>query len=98
MTEFQEYASYGAVGAAAFIVIKWVLPLFQAIINKANLESAIYSNSKDHIDRTDKRLKDLQVSYDELYTQFNALRIELEAERATVRHLQRQIDELKGKK
>lgn len=97
MNELQEFASYGAVGVVAFIVIKWVLPLFQAVINKASLESAIYSNSKDHIDRTDKRLRDLQVSYDELYTQFNELRIELEAERAMVRHLQRQIDELKGK-
>ena len=98
MTEFQEYASYGAVGAVAFIIIKWVLPLFQAVINKASLESAIYSNSKDHIDRTNKQLIELRISYDELYTEFNALRVELEKERAMVRHLQRQIDELKGSK
>lgn len=95
MTEFQEYASYGAVGAAAFVIIKWVLPLFHAVVSKANVESATYGNAKDLIDYTSEHLKTMQSRYDSLQQRFFELEKELESERSKCRELQLKLDEIK---
>lgn len=87
MSEIQEYLSYGAVGIAAFFVIKLVLPFFQLIINKASVESRIYGNAKDWIDYTNEQLKTMQDKY-------SVLQKELEKEQEKCRELQRRFEEL----
>lgn len=72
MSEFQEYASYGATGLVAFIIIKWILPIFQAVINKASTEASIYGNAKDLIDYTNEQLKTIQARYDALEKLYEA--------------------------
>lgn len=72
MSEFQEYASYGATGLFAFIIIKWILPLFQAVINKASTEATIYDNAKGWIDYTNAQLKSMQERYDALEKLYEA--------------------------
>lgn len=86
--------SYGATGAVAFVVVKWVLPLFQTVIKKAHVENAIYGNAKDLIDYTNEQLKQMQSRYSELQERFRMLEKELESERERCRELQIELEEL----
>lgn len=93
MQDLREYLSYGATGAIAFVLIKWVLPLFNAVISRAHVENAIYGNAKDLIDYTNEQLKDMQSRYAELQVRFNHLEMELIAERDKCRALQSRLEE-----
>lgn len=92
--EFREYLSYGATGAVAFVLVKWVVPLFNAIISRAHVESSIYGNAKDLIDYTNAQLKHMQSRYAELQERSRTLEKELEAERERCRILQIELEEL----
>ena len=93
MQDFREYLSYGATGAIAFVLIKWVLPLFNAVISRAHVENSIYGNAKDLIDYTNEQLKQMQSRYDELQIRFMELEMELTAERDKCRALQSRLEE-----
>lgn len=93
MHEIREYLSYGATGAVAFVVIKWVLPLFHTVITKAHVENAIYGNAKDLIDYTNEQLKDMQSRYSKLQERFNKLETELSEERDRCRALQSRLED-----
>src|SRR5690625_468627 len=92
MQDLREYLSYGATGAVAFVVIKWVLPLFHTVISRAHVENAIYGNAKDLIDYTNEQLKTMQSRYDVLHARFVELELELENERERCRRLQSQLE------
>lgn len=94
MQEFREYLSYGATGVVAFVIVKWVMPLFNAIISRAHVETSIYGNAKDLIDYTNEQLNLVQSRYAELQERFRNLEKELEAERERCRKLQIEIEEL----
>lgn len=93
MHEIREYLSYGATGAVAFVVIKWVLPLFNTVITKAHVENAIYGNAKDLIDYTNEQLRDMQSRYSKLQERFNKLETELSEERDRCRSLQSRLED-----
>lgn len=79
----------------AFIIIKWVLPLFQAVINRAQVETSIYGNAKDMIDYMSAQLSSLQVRYDALQKQAVKLESELMRERERCRRLQAQLEKFR---
>lgn len=91
--DFREYLSYGATGVVAFVLVKWVLPVFNTVIKKAQVENAIYGNAKDLIDYTNEQLKTMQSRYDVLHARFVQLELELEKERERCRRLQSQLEE-----
>lgn len=93
MQDLREYLSYGATGAIAFVLIRWVLPLFNAVISRAHVETSIYGNAKDLIDYTNEQLKDMQSRYAELQVRFTHLERELIAERDKCRALQSRLEE-----
>lgn len=93
MQDFREYLSYGATGAIAFVLIRWVLPLFNAVISRAHVETSIYGNAKDLIDYTNEQLKHMQSRYAELQGKFNDLELELIEERDKCKALQDRLEE-----
>lgn len=93
MHDFREYLSYGATGAIAFVLIKWVLPLFNAVISRAHVENSIYGNAKDLIDYTNEQLKQMQSRYADLQGRFNDLEMELIKERDKCKALQVRLEE-----
>lgn len=93
MQDFREYLSYGATGAIAFVLIRWVLPLFNAVISRAHVETSIYGNAKDLIDYTNEQLKDMQSRYSKLQERFNELETELSEERDRCRALQSRLED-----
>lgn len=78
----------------ALVVVKWVLPLFNAAISRAHVETSIYGNAKDLIDYTNEQLKQMQTRHAELQERFRSLEKELEAERERCRILQIELEEL----
>lgn len=92
--DFREYLSYGATGVVAFVIVKWVMPLFNAIISRAHVETSIYGNAKDLIDYTNAQLKHMQSRYADLQERSRILEKELEFERERCRKLQIRLEEL----
>lgn len=84
MTSFQEYASYGAAGVAAFVLLRLVIPFIKSLTTRSGLEMAVLSHARDQIDHTNGQMKAMQERIKELEEQLSyerKLRKELENER-----------------
>lgn len=78
MTGFQEYASYGAVGVATFVIVRLVLPFIKSLTTRSGLELTVMTHAMDQIKEMQNRVKTLEEK--------------LEKERELRRELQRKLD------
>lgn len=77
MDDFQQYASYGAWGVAAWVVYKFVMPFLTTLASKTSTEGVIYNKAKDSISHAYKQLEHQQKRYDDLLTKYETMHQEL---------------------
>lgn len=94
MDDAHNFFQYGAWGALAYVVVKWVLPNLNASSSKAAAERGVYDQARDSMEYAHEQLDKLRARHEQLRKELDEMKALFLKEQSKRLEIEKQRDSL----